>query len=163
MEEIKTDSRINNELLKIFKNREGWLGDEVLFLENQNDLGDTAANNFRIWCVENKVRHNILYNIKKLPFDYLAEAIKGTDFIAFETTGTNEIVGKLRDYIVSLKDNRKRIIECYISEPVFSNLPKGAVHQMWALGCLNKDMEKWELSKLSKSKGYWETKIVERN
>ena len=162
LEDVKTNSLIHKELLKIVGNHTDWRADEILFLENQSSLGDTAANNFRIWCVENKIKHNILYNIKKLPFEYLAESIKDASFIAFETTGTNEIVGKLRDYLLSLKDYPKKIIECYISEPVFMYLPKGAVHKMWSLHCVNNNMDKWELYKLSKSKGYYETQIVGR-
>lgn len=160
LEHIKTESKIHKALLNIVGDQ-GRM-DDILFLENQNTLGDTAAENFRIWCVENKIRHNALYNISDINFDYLKSAIEWADIIVFETTGTYEIVGKLREFILSIKDRPKKIIECYIHEPKFKGLPKEAIHKMWVLNSYDDDMLNWQLSKLSKTKMYWETIIVRR-
>jgi mannitol-1-phosphate/altronate dehydrogenase len=124
----------------------------VLILENSNGL-DAAIENFYEWCVENKVRVNIIYCVDEINFEYLMERIKEADIIAYMSTYTYEIVNHIATFIKSLKDYRLKIIECYITEPGFVQLPKEAKqHEMWILKSQDHEVRRWHLRKLSTSK-----------
>jgi hypothetical protein len=147
--EIKFDTslKIHKELSKIVGTQKSS-NDEILFLENDNSLPyDSAAYNFRQWCIENKVVHNCLYEVSTLP-------VRFADLIVFETTGRDGVVKQLHDYIISVKDKQMNVLECFIHTPVFGRMPKESIHKMWSLNCYGDDMNYWELFKLSKNKYY---------
>ncbi len=147
---MKTD-KIHTQLFKVIGEQGRF--DEIIIIENSNGL-EGAIGNFRNWCVENKIKHNVLYSASDLPLDYVKEIIRNADTIAFETTNTYQITQDLKDYIVSLKGYRMKIIECYTFEPVFWVLPKGISKEMdmWILDSYHEDMSYWKIEKLKKSK-----------
>src|ERR1035437_3114809 len=97
LEKIDENSKIHSKLLKVIGEQRSF--DEITILENSNGLSDSAISNFRIWLIENKIRHNVVYCVRQLPLEYLRDVVRGADTIAFETTGTYEIVRTLTDYI----------------------------------------------------------------
>lgn len=158
--EINIDAPIHKALIKITKSLDG--DSDILFLENSSSLYDAVSvANFRTWCVENKIRHNCLFSISELPFDYVCKCIRNAKIIVFQTTGTYPIVRQIQEFILSLEKGwEKKIIECYVHEPKIQMLPKGTRHSVWLLDSFHPIMEVWELAKLKKNKYYWDCKIV---
>jgi hypothetical protein len=129
-----------------------FIGDrEILILENDNTLVESILN-FYSWCVHNKKPVNTLYSIDELPLTYIDNMIYPNIVIAFMTTGIYyELVEKLKNLIISKKDYRLKIIECYIYEPNFYYLPDevGDI-EMMSLDCFNEEVKNWKLKYLTK-------------
>ena len=146
IKEIK-QNKVHKDMLKIFNNK------DILFLEN-GQSHQNCDGNLEIWLIENKIRYNSLYNISKLPLEYVKNQIEYYDIIAFQTTWTYEISKTLEEYISKL-ENRKVIVECYINEPSWNYKPK-VIHDVYILNSFGDDMDDWTFDKLRTNKPYWE-------
>lgn len=119
---------------------------DCLFLERGNYLED-CIRLFYNWIVENKIEHNILFDLSNANLDYIKNQINRFDVIVFQTTWTYEISHTLYEYLKNLKD-KKIIIECYINEPSWYYKPKGIIHDVFILNP-DEDIDNWELNKLT--------------
>lgn len=137
----------HKKMLKVFSGR------RVLFLENDYTMHDSVGN-FWLWCRENKIEHNCLYNVGKLPVDYILEQLDWFDVIAFQTQWVSEKSHLLKEAISKLKD-KKIVVECYISQPTWFYKPK-VVHDVYVLDSHDEDMNEWGLKKLRINKPIWE-------
>lgn len=133
---------INDKLLKEFGDK------KLLFLENDYRLYHSVGNFYK-WVIENKIKHNALFCVEKLPLDYVMDQIDWWDVIVFETQWVGETAYILKEKIALLKEP-KIILECYCYEPSWYSKPKGVVHTVFTLECSedNNSMEDWELTKL---------------
>ena len=152
LEKIDIKSKIHSQLLKIIGEQGRY--DEILILENSSVLEDSVAN-FRRWLIENKIKHNNIYNVRQLPLEYIKNVVRENRFIVFQTTGTYEIVNILRDYLVflSTQGHSKKIIEVYTYEPNFGRVPEKANSknlQAWTLDAFSEDMNELDIEKLKK-------------
>lgn len=147
LKEIKNND-IHKSMLKVFE------GKRVLFLENSCTLHDDIGN-LEIWLREQKMEFNALYDVGKLPLDYIAKQISYYDIIAFQTTWTYEVSRNIEEFLTKYK-TKKTIVECYISEPSYFKKPKGVVHDMYVLSPGDDDMDEWEFKKLRINKATWE-------
>jgi len=135
------DNELHRKLLKITK------GKRVLFLENDFTMHN-AVGNFYDWCKLTNTEHNCLFNIGKLPLQYILEQIDWFDIISFQTTWTYKISHVLEEEIKKLK-SKKIVIECYTNEPSYYRKPKGIKHDLYTLNSYGDDMDNWELKKLT--------------
>ena len=118
---------------------------EVLFLENGNRL-DSSAENFRRILTYEKIPHNCLYSIGKLPIEYIIEQISWYEVIAFQTTGISKISQILKQHLLELTD-KKTIIQCFNDKPMFYYQPEGVVHDIYVLKSNLGDMKYWKYCK----------------
>ena len=147
---VDKKSTVHKEMVKMMKK-----SGRIIFLENAPCL-DECVDYMRSWLIEMKIKHDCLYNIEKLPFDYLADMLDMADTIIFQTTGSMQIVGQIEEYLLKSKD-KKKIINCYINEPIMFFQPDGVIHDIWVINSHSEDMTEWDsCKKLRKGKGYWE-------
>ena len=159
IEKIDKKAPIYKDILKMLKGTRtpGHVRyhDEILFLENSSSL-DSCAENLRRILIDLKIPHNCLYNISDLPWEYIKEQIYTHNVLAFQTTGTYEITRTITKHLFEVKE-KKKIIECYISEPKFIFKPEGIPHDVWILNSACDTMTDWKYCKqLREDKGYWE-------
>jgi hypothetical protein len=146
LEEIK-DNEVHKNLLKTFKNK------RILFLENDYTMNHSVGYFWR-WCKENKVEYNCLFNVSKLPADYIMEQVEWFDVIAFETQWVYEVSETLHKLISAMKD-KKIVLECHTGDPTWFRKPK-VVHDVYILKSWTGDMDDWKFHKLRLNKAYWE-------
>lgn len=144
---MSNEKTITEKLLKIIGNR------EVLILENDFTLSSSIGQ-FRNWMVENKVKHNVLYNLNKLPVSYIVEQLTWFDVFSFQTTGKEDRATELRDVISKMKD--RITIEAFVYEPVFPYKPKGSKIKSYALDCYedHDSQDDWALYEVKSTKYY---------
>ncbi len=70
----------------------------------------------------------------ELPFEYIIKQIDWFDVIVYQTTWTYEISHAIAEYLRN-SNEKKIIVECYMSEPSFYRKPKGIVHDMYNWTC----------------------------
>ena len=141
-------NEVNAKMLKQFS------GKRILFLENDFTMHNSIGN-FWLWCRENKIEYNCLYNVRKLPIEYTLEQIEWFDTIAFQSQWVYEETFKLKEAISKMKDKRT-VVECYISDPTWFYKPKGIVHDVFVLDSHDEDMDEWKLDKLRLNKAIWD-------
>lgn len=90
-------------------------GKFILFLENDEDLS-IDLEHIETFFKENKLDYKALNDLPNLDFEVIAEAIRASDVIIFQTTWMAAIVSKLKQFILALKDP-KHIIEVYTDQP----------------------------------------------
>ncbi len=134
-------------------------GKKVLFLENDCGLGN-GLDQIEELFKEKGVNYKCLFELSTLSFEAILKAIKECDAIVFQTQWNREISGKLSEYFFASQD-KKIIIECYISEPTWYYKPD-AVHDVYIahppirpFKSSKVDESKWKFFKLSE-KPYWD-------
>ena len=142
------NNEVNKKLLKEFSGR------RILFLENDFTMHNSIGN-FWLWCKENKIEYNCLYNVRKLPIEYTLEQVDWFNVIAFQSQWVYEESFKLKEAIAGMKD-KKTVVECYISEPTWYYKPKNVVHDVFVLDSHDDDMDEWKLNKLRLNKAIWD-------
>lgn len=142
------------ELLEIIPSHEGYGNDKVIILEGSSSLNsDSAIMYFRDYLVENKIKHNVVYNLDLMDNTLLIDTIKkGLGcIIAFETTGISKSFDKVKQIIVHLSNNgwHFNLIECsYRGYFVVNRVPKEANQEsikLYHLDCMNEDVINWDL------------------
>lgn len=136
-------------------------GKKVLFLENDNGLYH-GLDQIEEVLKKNKIKYKCLFEVGDIPFDTIVKEIKKADAIIFQTQWVYKIAGEISDYMFNSQD-KKIVIECYISEPTWFYQPK-AVHDVYICKPPHRffqseeiDPAKWKFYKLSK-KPYWDYK-----
>lgn len=133
-------------------------GKKVLFLENDNSLGN-GLNEFENILKRGNIQYKILFSLSEMEVEDIIKEILSHDAIIFQTQWVYPISRKLSEYMFSLKE-KKIVIECYISEPTWYYKPKAVhdvyiYHVMTLWGEAEKDTEAFY--KLSE-KPYWDYK-----
>ena len=127
----------------------------ILFIENDNGLYN-GLDIIEETLIENKIKYNCLFDVSSLPVEYIKKQIECADVIIFQTTWTYEVSKQIHDFIASIKNDNKIIIENYINEPSWYYKPD-VIHDVFI--CKTpietwEDME-WEFYKLSDDP-YWD-------
>lgn len=133
---------VESRLLSLCQNK------KILFLEGDCSLNNSIGN-FENWCIDNKIKYNVLYNIRQLPLSYIMDQIAGYDIIAFETTWTYKIAHDIQDALIKSPYNLK-IIECFIGKPSWYRKPKKVKHDLYTLFSFEENVSDWKLNKLKR-------------
>ncbi len=144
-------NKVEKTLIKVLKDK------KILFLENDSVLDDSVGNLSK-WILKTKIPNSGLlafYELEKSSYEYILRAIDEHDIIIFETTWATDISKKLKQYILSKKEDKKIIIECYVNEPSFVRKPQ-MIHDLYVLDSYDLDVDSWKLNKLRVNKAYWE-------
>lgn len=105
-------------------------GKFILFLENEEDLS-IDLQHIGTFLTENKLDYKALNDLPNLDFEVIAEAIRASDVIIFQSTWVAAIVSKLHEFFTSLKDP-KHIIEVYTDRPHWFYKPETA-HEVYIM------------------------------
>ena len=149
---------IKQEILDIIP-KTAYHYDRVIFLENSNGLSyEGAADTFREFLVDNKIRHNVLYNIDSLSKENLIDVCKSCldMLVVFETTGTSDNFKQLVEIFVHLTNNgyRFKFMECSVYDFKFYRLPEligdGCISYHNLQCCGWSDMFEWSLTEIKK-------------
>lgn len=139
-------------------------GKFILFLENSEDLS-IDLEHIEIFLKQNKLDYKALNDLPNLDFEVIAEAIRTSDVIVFQTTWISTYIKRLHDYLFSLKEP-KHLIEVYIDKPHWFYKPntKHEVYIMRTNSHLFDPMFEedptpyWELHKLHPKVPIWKFK-----
>ena len=139
-------------------------GKFILFLENDADLS-IDLEHIELFLKENKLDYKALNDLPNLDFEAIAEAIKASQVIIFQSTWTAAIVSKLNEFFIGLKDP-KDIIEVYTDRPHWFYKPDTA-HEVYIMRTNSylfdpmfesDPLPYWELHKLHPSIPIWKFK-----
>jgi|ERR1044072_528230 hypothetical protein len=139
-------------------------GKFILILENDADLS-IDLEHIGLFLKENKLDYKALNDLPNLNFEAIAEAIKASQVIIFQSTWTAAIVSKLNEFFSGLKDP-KHIIEVYTDRPHWFYKPD-TTHEVYIMRTNSylfdpmfedNPLPYWELHKLHPSIPIWKFK-----
>lgn len=139
-------------------------GKFILFLENDEDLSIDLVH-IETFLKENKLDYKALNDLTNLDFEVIAEAIKASDVIIFQSTWTAAIVSKINEFFFAMKEP-KHIIEVYTDLPHWFYKPDTA-HDVYIMRTntylfdpmFEEDpLPYWELHKLHPTIPIWKFK-----
>lgn len=140
---INTDAGISDKLHDILA------GKRILFIENDSSL-DYSVGKFYRWTLAHGIDSYALFKVKELPLEFTASKIIEYDVIVYMSQYVYESTHQLIEFVKSLPAS-KTIIECYISEPKWYGIPKGAEHHnIYTLDSYSDDVSEWEIDKVEK-------------
>lgn len=98
---------------------------KILMLERDSDTYNSVGA-FRKILIDEKIEHNCLFRVHKLPVDYIVEQLEWFDIIVFETTWVSEVSQRLKKLLFNHKfEFHKTIIECCGYMPSWHAVPLG--------------------------------------
>jgi len=133
--------------------------DRVVILENSNSLyPEGAANTFREFLIENKIRHNVIYNLDKLDKIGLQSVAENclSKLVVFETTGITDSYHELMSIFIQLTHNghRFRFMECSVYNFQRYRLPdyvgEGCLSYHNLQCCQDSELNDWDLQEVTK-------------
>lgn len=128
----------------------------ILFIENDMGLYN-GLDKVEELLIENKIKYNCLFDVSSLPLEYVKKQIEWSNVIIFQTTWTYEVSKQIHDFIASIKNDNKIIIEHYVNEPSWYYKPDVA-HDVYICRTPLRDLDDiddWEFYLLSEEP-YWD-------
>ena len=156
MDTNKVNDELKEKLLSLVP-KTAYHYDRVVFLENSNGLHyEGAADGFREFLIDNKVRHHVVYNLSSLDKEALVEVAKDCldTLVVFETTGTTQEFKFLLEVFILLtnKGYHFRFMECSTYDFQLYRLPENVGNGLISyhnLQCSGFDSE-WKLREVTK-------------
>ena len=109
-------------------------GKKVLFLEGDNSL-ENGLEEFEAILKRGDIEYTLFFNIEEKELSDITTAINNHDCIVFMTQWVYDISKTLSEYMFSLQD-KKIVIEAYITEPTWYYTPKNTIHDVYIYSCM---------------------------
>lgn len=134
-------------------------GKRVAFLENGHFLEDLSEI-VGEFLSSNSIDFVSICDVEKQGLESVLRQCGDKDVIIFQTTWTYPVSTKLKEAFMSIQNHefKKTFIEIYVSEPTFSKVPQGVIHDIYALDIYEKEMHDWVFLKLDKVVPFWQLK-----
>lgn len=131
----------------------------VAFLENGHFLDDLSEI-IGEYLSANNIDFLSICDVEKQGLETVLRQCRDKDIIIFQTTWTYPVSTQLKEAFMSIRNPefKKTFIEIYVSEPTFSKLPEGVIHDIYALDIYEKEVSDWVFLKLDKVVPFWELK-----
>lgn len=142
--------------------KELFLSDKnILFIENDYTLNN-GLDFIEEFLIENKVKYNVLYNCRQLPFEYIIDMVKWYDVVIFQTQWVYESSLQLSQHFMESKD-KKIFVEVPVSREGTWYYKPDVVHDVYMVTVDRHGIEGVEVYdpsllsvyKLRKNKAIW--------
>lgn len=149
----KGHPRQGEQVVNVCKNK------RVAFLENGHFLDDLCEI-VGLYLSTNGINFTSICDVEKQGLEAVLRQCGDKDVIFFQTTWTYPVSTKLKEAFMSIRNPefKKTFIEIYVSEPTFSKVPKGVIHDIYVLDVYEKDIPDWVFLKLDKVVPFWQLK-----
>jgi hypothetical protein len=131
----------------------------VAFLENGHFLFDECET-VGEYLSENKIDFTAICDVQKQGMEAVLRQCRDKDVIIYQTTWTYEVSNQLKKAFMSIQNPefKKSFVEISAGEPTFTKVPKGVIHELYALDIYERDEPEWVFIKLNKVTPYWKLK-----
>ena len=117
----------SQQLLDLCKNN------RVAFLENGDYLDEDSETVFK-YLFENGIDCTAICKVEEQGLESVLRQCRDKNVIIFQTTWTYSVSQELKKAFMSIQnlEFKKTFIEIFVSEPTFSRVPKGVIHNIYA-------------------------------